>query len=217
MDRDMSPKLLDYSENLIENGQVEEDGNADEIIQVEKDDVNLSENRIGEEVEFDWSDSEFGYQNFLQVKEVYPTTSTQKPQNIAIEREDEIRSESEPNPNHINVKEVNVNPIMEELKKLGERIKKIEDSNDQILRNQRSIMRQLVVLRSNPPSSTAVEDADPDYEVRLPCSTVDEFQELESKCKEDDKIEKYLVCYILLHPFLYTKLIHIFVITAKNV
>ena len=71
---------------------------------------------------------------------------------------------------------------------------KMEEKLEEVLKNQRTIMRQLVVLRSNASNEPAqIGNKEEQYFV-VPSNSVAEFQELEEKIKQNDKAEKYFLC-----------------------
>lgn len=86
--------------------------------------------------------------------------------------------------------------MIKELEKQNERLKKLELQNELIIKNQRTIMRQLIVIRCNSNRvKLSTEDTNEENlsELNIPANSVAEFQNLEAKCKDDLKIEKYLV------------------------
>ena len=80
-------------------------------------------------------------------------------------------------------------------------LEKIENQNLELLKNQRTIMRQLVVLQSNNSSNSNAANTDNISNNLIPASTVAEFTDLEKKCREDSKHEKHLVCTIIINLF----------------
>ena len=80
------------------------------------------------------------------------------------------------------------------IKQMNERLKKLEEQNLEIIRNQRTIMRQLTVLRSvqSNQSNAVTKDEDSDL-LNLPSNSAADFEALEEKYKEDPKTETYLV------------------------
>lgn len=72
-------------------------------------------------------------------------------------------------------------------KKMGE----IEKIHLDILKFQRTVLRELVMLREK--IGTQPEIGEALFHLKLPCKTPEELKKLEHQCKEDNEYEKELV------------------------